>query len=237
MARAGGPLLVVVGASFAAGVGPGGPLQAWPVELARSLGWRALVAGVPGIGYAHVGEDHLGPLGRLTATLGLPALHPSLVVVQVGHDDWRVPPTGEARRVGAHYRGLLAALPGARLATVTVFAARSAAPARRARLEALDRAIIGAARSADPRMVVMDPLGARWSFARETRGGLHPSAAGDRQIAASVLAALTRHGAVAPPGARRTRPPVCDLVAPGAIRRPRATRSPTLRWTPRGGLS
>lgn len=203
------PLLVVLGASFTAGVGPGAPTRAWSVELARALGWRSLVVGASGIGYTHP-AGRLGALPRLVDTIGLAHLHPSLVVVQVGHDDWRTPLAVEARRVRGFWAALRRALPASRLATITVFA-----PGRRPgpRLRALDRVIVHSARAADPALLVMDPAALGWRFHREHPGGLHPSAGGDRQIAGWVLAFLRAHG-IRPASPPTTTPPVCDLLPP-----------------------
>jgi GDSL-like lipase/acylhydrolase family protein len=79
------------GASFTAGTGPGNAALSWAVLLARTLGWNAIVDGVPGAGYVRVGAGHHGPVARLLAGEDLHALDPRLVVVEAGHDDSGVP--------------------------------------------------------------------------------------------------------------------------------------------------
>src|SRR6266436_9631509 len=56
------PLLVVLGASFTAGVGAQSPADSWAVRLAELIRWRAVTLGVPGAGYTRPGVDDLGPL-------------------------------------------------------------------------------------------------------------------------------------------------------------------------------
>ena len=55
------PLMVVVGASFTAGVGAASPTASWAYLLAGYLGWRDVVRGVPGAGYVRPGKDGMGP--------------------------------------------------------------------------------------------------------------------------------------------------------------------------------
>jgi hypothetical protein len=81
------PVMAIVGASFTAGTGPGNAALSWAVLLARTLGWNAVVDGVPGAGYVRAGAGHQGPVARLLASEDLRALGPGLVVVQAGHDD------------------------------------------------------------------------------------------------------------------------------------------------------
>ena len=92
--------MAVVGASFTAGTGPGNAALSWAVLLARTLGWNAVVDGVPGAGYVRPGAGHQGPVARLLAREDLRALDPGLVVVQAGHDDSGVPASLERQRVG-----------------------------------------------------------------------------------------------------------------------------------------
>jgi hypothetical protein len=60
-------------------------------------------------------------------------------------------------------------------------------------------------------VIIMNPLGGGWRFQRAARGGLHPSAAGDAWIAATVAATLRAHG-VAPAAAGR-KAVICDSGA------------------------
>jgi hypothetical protein len=94
------PVMAIVGASFTAGTGPGNAALSWAVLLARTLGWHAVVDGVPGAGYVRPGAGHQGPVARQLAREDLRALDPGLVVVQAGHDDSGVPASLERQRVG-----------------------------------------------------------------------------------------------------------------------------------------
>lgn len=210
VSRASGPLAVIVGASFTAGVGAANPTRAWSVDFARWLGWRALVVGDPGVGYVRPGGDHLGPLWRLLALVGLSRLEPSLVVVQAGHDDHGVPTSFEEERVSGLYAKLSTELPDARLAAITVFA-RAGVPTRTEELT--DRAIVAGIERADPAVVVMDPLQEHWRFDRSHLDGLHPSTTGATQITYLVERDLEDRGVWRDQnGAPR---PICELVVRG----------------------
>jgi lysophospholipase L1-like esterase len=209
------PVMAIVGASFTAGTGPGNVALSWAVLLARTLGWNAVVDGVPGAGYVRAGAGHQGPVARLLTSEDLRALDPGLVVVQAGHDDSGVPASLERQRVGQAIDAIRAAAPRARIALLTVFAAQSGPTAA---LSLVNDVIIAAARAADPHVIVMNPLGGGWSFQRAAQGGLHPSAAGDAWIAAKVAATLRAHG-VAPAAGQGA--VICDSGAGHGPRSPR----------------
>jgi lysophospholipase L1-like esterase len=233
-----GPLLAVVGASFAAGVGAPVPAEAWSVDLAHDLHWRAVIAGVPGMGYTHVGVDHLGPAARVLPLMALGRLRPRLLVLQLGHDDWRAPPAQESIAVRSLLASLHRQLPHTRLAVITVFSRHGAA---RLPLVDTNRSILASVRAVAPSALIMDPLASRWRFDRHTPGRLHPSATGHRQIAALVLRSLHDHGLspVTMPAAGT--PPVCQMVATPWRHRPPVdglhpatiTRGPNFAFVPR----
>jgi acyl-CoA thioesterase I len=202
------PLLVVLGASFTAGQGAPHPADSWAVRLAELIGWRAVTLGVPGVGYTRQGVDDLGPLSRMLDRLHLAALHPALVIIQAGHDDWRVPAAVEAEHVADLVERLRNEAPAARLAFLTVFSPPAARAATRAAEAATDSTIVSVIRKSDPRAIVIDPLRSHWHFPRAD-DGLHPTARGDLLIAERVAGSLIRAGAVAtsasrPSGARVT---------------------------------
>lgn len=208
-----GPVLVIVGASFTAGAGPGSPSRSWAVLLARSLRWNAVVYGVSGAGYVSRGNGDRGPVSRLLERADLRGLAPSLVIIQAGHDDIGVPAGLERQRVRQAIGMIRSQAPGARIALVTVFAGRSdLAAAHRT-----DRVIVAAATAADPHVIIIDPLALGWRFAR-VPGGLHPTAGGDAWIARAVGAVLRKDGVR--PGAGI--PGICDSgipqKAPGSSR-------------------
>ena len=188
------PVLAIVGASFTAGVGPGHADQAWAFRLARDLHWDAVIDGVPGAGYVRPGVGRKGPMAAEIARVDLRALDPSLVIVQAGHDDIGVPASVERRRVAQVVALIRAQAPRARIALVTVFPGRThLAAARRT-----DQDIVTAGTAADRQVIIMDPLTGGWKFVR-VRAGLHPTAAGDAWIAATVAGILREHGVVAQP--------------------------------------
>jgi len=179
---------VIVGASFTAGVGSA-PAHSWAVLLARHLHWDSVVYGVPGAGYVRAGAGGRGPVAAEITRLGLRALLPSLVIIQAGHNDIGVPPARERRQVEQAIALIRGAAPQARIALLTVFTRRSPPPAA----YRTDRVIVRAARAADRRVMIIDPLTAGWVFSR-ARDGLHPTAAGSAWIASQVAAILGQHG-------------------------------------------
>jgi lysophospholipase L1-like esterase len=182
------PRMLVVGASFTAGVGSG-PSRSWAVLLARHLHWDAVVYGVPGAGYVRAGAGRKGPVAAEVARIGLAALKPSLIIVQAGHDDIGVRTRLEQQRVEQAITLIRAAAPRARIALLTVFTGRSS-PAAASRT---DQAIVRAARAVDPAVIIVDPLTGGWRFPH-VRDGLHPTAAGSAWIAGQVATILRAHG-------------------------------------------
>jgi len=102
------PNVLIVGASFTAGVGPGRAAGSWAVLLARQLHWNAVVYGASGVGYVHPGIGRKGPVSAELTRAGLRDLRPALVIVQAGHDDMAVPPGVE--RVTHDRSSVLAAM-------------------------------------------------------------------------------------------------------------------------------
>jgi len=207
------PTLAVVGASYTAGVGPGRAGLSWAADLARSLRWDAAVYGVPGAGYVRAGTDGQGPMTRLVADEGLPGLAPSLVIVQAGYDDGRVPPGIERQQVLRTIEQIRAEAPHAAIGLVTVFTS----PARPipGGFYRTDAALVAAARAADPNAIIMDPLTGQWTYQHADQG-LHPTAAGDAWIAGKVEAILRAHGIVGRPvtTALAAAPIICDIGVP-----------------------
>jgi lysophospholipase L1-like esterase len=217
------PTVVIVGASFTAGVGPGNPDGSWAALLAHRLGWNAVVYGDPGAGYVRPGIHRRGPVSREISEVDLRELNPALVIVQAGHNDMGVPASVEQVRVKQVLAQIRAAVPDAGIGLITVFAGRKHRPAA----YQTDRTIIAAARAADPAVIIMDPLAGPWKFAR-VRDGLHPTAAGSKWIAGQVSQilegrgvqpVLAARGAGVVPGGR-PKNMICDfgLQAPPAVR-------------------
>jgi lysophospholipase L1-like esterase len=198
------PRVAILGASFTAGVGssPGG---SWAVLLARHLHWDAVVYGVPGAGYVRPGAGHGGPVAAEIARVGLRALAPSLIIVQVGHDDIGIPPALERRRVTQAMAAIRAQAPRARVALLTVFPGRSPLGAA----YRTDQAIVDAARAADHAVIIIDPLTGHWTFPHMP-DGLHPTSAGSAWIAGQVAAILRDHGVHPAPAAAGPAPIICD---------------------------
>jgi len=187
------PVAAILGASYTAGVGPDDAARSWAADLARKLDWDAVVYGVPGAGYVRTGSGDRGPLWRMADRIELSALDPSLVVIQLGHDDIGVPLATERQKVAEAIETIRAEDPHARIALVTVFTTPHQARARAA--WRTDQTIVRAARAADKAAIIIDPLASHWVYPRADAGeGLHPTAAGDAWIADKVAALLRDHG-------------------------------------------
>jgi lysophospholipase L1-like esterase len=204
-------LVLVVGASFTAGIGPNNPSLNWAVRLGELLDWRAVTLGVPGEGYSEPGLDHSGPLLRLFRNIDLASLHPNLIVVQAGHDDWRVSAHLESQRVTALVRYLEVEAPYARLVFVTAFSAQPVAARTSGRVSRANSTIMRAIAAADPRAIVINPY--NWRFPR-VADGLHPAAAGELVIARHVLSVLTSDGAVSRSTLHSSARVICTATLP-----------------------
>lgn len=231
------PTVVIVGASFTAGVGPDQADGSWAALLARRLGWNAVVYGDPGAGYVRPGIHREGPVAREISAVDLRKLNPALVIVQAGHNDVGVPAALETLRVKQAIAQIRAAAPDAGIALITVFVGRL----HHAALAQTDHTIVTAARAADPAVIIMDPLTGKWKFAR-IKDGLHPTAAGSQWIAGEVGQTLVSRGVHAMPIARgagaapggRPASTMCDfgIQTPPAIRTPLAVQAPTTLSAP-----
>jgi lysophospholipase L1-like esterase len=187
-ARADDPLVVVVGASFTAGVGAGEPIHAWPYLLGHLLGWRVVAKGVPGAGYVRPGAGRRGPMRREVAELAFRRLRPAMVILQAGHNDVGEPLSLVRRGVVQTVRAVRRDAPEARLALLTVFVATGLETAAD---RSTDDTIIAAAKSVDPAAIIMNP--GRWRFPR-IADHLHPTPAGHMWIAYRVAEQLLSHG-------------------------------------------
>jgi acyl-CoA thioesterase I len=183
------PLLAVVGASFAAGVGAGTPDHAWPEDLARIMHWRLALQADPGAGYVNPGSGHRGPFAKLAAHLHLARIDPNTIIIQGGHDDIGRPLPLIRTRVESLIATVRREAPDARLAVLTVFPRGRPTPAT----VATDQAIVAAARHADPAVIVFDPIASHWQFPR-IHDHLHPTPAGHEWIARKLADGLRGRG-------------------------------------------
>jgi lysophospholipase L1-like esterase len=203
------PSLAIVGASYTAGVGPDNASLSWAADLARNLRWDAVIYGDPGAGYTRTGDGALGPMSTLLSAERLPSLNPSLVILQAGYDDGRVPPAVERQQVIRTIEQIQEQAPDAQIGLVTVFTPPGLVPTRFYRT---DDTIIAAARSVDPNAIIMDPLAGHWVYQHADHGrGLHPTAAGDAWIAQKVGSMLHSHGIDPRPRTAGVAPVTCDL--------------------------
>jgi lysophospholipase L1-like esterase len=183
------PALVVIGASYAAGVGARAPEQAWPQLLAQHLGYRLFVSGDPGAGYVNPGMGRRGPFDRLAAAVPMARINPAVIILQGGHNDIGAPLALVADRVVSLVSSLHHRFPDTRLVVMSVF---TTGPATQA-AEATDTTIVTAARLADPDVTVLDPLTGQWHFGH-IADHLHPDPAGEIWLANHIGSRLERAG-------------------------------------------
>lgn len=182
------PALAAVGASFTAGVGPDVPSLNWATRLAGILGWRSETVGVPGVGFVDRGLDRLGPLDRELGYANLARMKPRLIIIQAGHDDWRVTHRDEVAAVKRLISDLESLDPQAKLVFLTAFSGTSHA-AQRTHVSYTNQTILRTIRVNDPDALIINPI--NWVFPRSD-DGLHPTAKGDLVIAQRVARILTQ---------------------------------------------
>ena len=189
------PVLLVIGASFAAGVGVDlNPQLAWPGILAQRINYRAVVAADPGAGFVNPGDGGLGPFSFLLAQVNVAALKPALVIIQGGHNDAGVNAADESQAVASLFQTIRQEAPQARIGLLGFFDTSRIGPAPQGILNT-DAAIVSAARSVVPDLFVFDPLVSHWVFPR-IRDHLHPTPAGHQKIAGYVAGDLLKDGFV-----------------------------------------
>ncbi|HEX3841473.1 MAG TPA: SGNH/GDSL hydrolase family protein [Acidimicrobiales bacterium] len=189
------PVLLVIGASFAAGVGVGlNPQLAWPGILGQRINYRVVVSADPGAGFVNPGDGGLGPFSFLLAQVNVAALKPALVLIQGGHNDAGINATDEKMAVSSLFETIRQEAPQARIGLLGFFDTSRIGPAPLGILNT-DAAIVSAARSAVPNLLVFDPLTSHWVFPR-IRDHLHPTPAGHKKIAGYVAGGLLRDGVI-----------------------------------------
>lgn len=185
------PTLLAIGASFTAGVGSGHASANWAAQLAERMGWRAVTVGVPGAGFSEAGADGIGPFSNELAIGRRLVEHPKVIIVQGGHDDWRIPGNTERRNV-TRLVGRLAKLTWKpTLVFLSVFVTPNEPAAVLRQQQTTDATILAAVRAVDPAAITINPF--RWRFARRL-GGLHPTASGYATIAQRVAQRLAAAG-------------------------------------------
>jgi acyl-CoA thioesterase-1 len=189
------PVLLVIGASFAAGVGVNlNPQAAWPAIVGQRIGYRVVVSADPGAGFVALGDGAQGPFSQLLAAVNITTLNPSIILIQGGHNDQDVPPDVENQAVLYLFRTIAQEAPQARVGLVGYFDTTHPGPVPTS-VTSTNQTIITAARSVVPNLLVFDPLSAHWVFPR-IFDHLHPTAAGHKRIAGYVAGGLIQSGVV-----------------------------------------
>ena len=189
------PVLLVIGASFAAGVGVNlNPQAAWPAIVGQRIGYRVMVSADPGAGFVALGDGTAGPFSQLLAAVNVTTLNPSIILIQGGHNDQGVPPEAENQAVLYLFRTIAQEAPQARVGLVGYFDTTHPGPVSTS-VATTNQTIITAARSVVPNLLVFDPLSAHWVFPR-IFDHLHPTATGHKRIAGYVAGGLIQDGII-----------------------------------------
>jgi lysophospholipase L1-like esterase len=109
------PVLLMIGASFAAGVGVDlMPNLAWPPILGQRINYQVVVSADPGGGFINLGDGGLGPFSQLLASVNIATLDPSLVLIQGGHNDQGMNAGAERQAVVSLFQTIRQEAPQAR---------------------------------------------------------------------------------------------------------------------------
>ena len=193
------PEAAILGDSYTAGANASSPGRGYAERLARAMNWRhADIRGLPGAGYARPsvkGRRLLGVAKRIVRR------RPAVVVVVMGHNDWRVAPDRVERDAHRTLALLRRRLPGSRIVVVGPIW-QSGDPSWR--VLATRDAIRRAARRVR-RVAWVDPLAEHWFTGDKRRhtgnashfisaDDNHPNDAGHEHIARMLLRDLVRLG-------------------------------------------
>jgi lysophospholipase L1-like esterase len=193
------PEAAIIGDSYTAGANATSPGRGYAERLAHAMNWQnADIRGLPGAGYARpsVKGRRLGSVVRLVARR-----RPAVVVMVMGHNDWRVRPDRVQRDAHRTLAFLRRRLPGSRIVVVgPIWQSGDPAP----RVTATRDAIRSAARGIRG-LAWIDPLAERWFTGDKlrhtgnatrfiSRDDNHPNNAGHAHIAKMLLRDLLRLG-------------------------------------------
>jgi lysophospholipase L1-like esterase len=193
------PEAAIIGDSYTAGANASSPGRGYAERLAHAMNWQhADIRGLPGAGYARpsvTGRHLRGVVLRVIRR------RPAVVVVVMGHNDWRVSPYAVERDARRTLALLRRRLPASRLVVVgPIWQSGDPAP----RVVATRDAIRRAARAVGG-LAWIDPLAERWFTGDKRRhtgnaahlisaDDNHPNDAGHAHIAKMLLGDLLRMG-------------------------------------------
>ncbi|WP_106397328.1 SGNH/GDSL hydrolase family protein [Actinocorallia populi] len=194
------PVVMFLGDSYTAGTGKVSPERTYAGDLARKLGWQAIIGGWPGTGFlarGRVGKDFT----RLFADQLAWRPAPDLVIVAGGHNDAnrKHPLNGLNDAVWQLVNGIKERWPGVPLVLVgPMWGGTPTKPALAVR--DVMRTVAG-----QLQVPFVDPLAEKWITGDVSRGTgnadlyirrdeVHPNETGNAYFADKMLAALTRLG-------------------------------------------
>ncbi len=176
------PVVVAIGDSIMEGHGLSAG-QSWVATIARQDGWRFTNLASDGSGFLKVGDK--GDIFADQARAAI-ALHPSVVILAGSSNDVGEPDAALAASTSATIALLRAALPHARIIAISAVWGATAVPAQ---LTDIDHQVQAAISAVGGQYVdIGQPLSGHPELMQSD--AVHPTAAGQRVLAASVLGAL-----------------------------------------------
>lgn len=180
------PVALVLGDSYAAGVGASTPSHGFVSLIGQQLGWDMVVESAPGGGYAKAGTNGKD-LDQLYAAADVQQLHPDVVIVQSGLNDVSVDDAQTRAAAEALAERLHSDLPATPVVVVGEFwPFPQETPSSKAR-----DATIGNVWADRTNVLYLSPLAGGWSDFHTT-DDRHPDDAGHRSIADHIIGALRR---------------------------------------------
>ncbi|GAA4130276.1 SGNH/GDSL hydrolase family protein [Actinomadura keratinilytica] len=222
------PVVYVLGDSFTTGIRGLTKEQAYAGQAARMLGWQAVIGGRVGSGFAEP-----GPAKQRFDTLFTrqfawrPA--PDMMLVSGGHNDVLTPMGQVRRRTVALIRRIRAHWPGTHLVIMGPTWGRDVG-AKAIRVRNTIRAA-----AVSERVPFIDPIGQRWFTGNRRKGtgnavhyiradNIHPNPAGNRHMAACLVANLRTLGLARPVRGRPATP--SPAATPPPVTAPTAAATP-----------
>lgn len=181
------PRALIVGDSYAAGIGATTPDQGYAQTLATDLGWDVTIESAPGGGY---GKDGVNGDSVLDLLQQADLASFDVIVVQSGYNDVSEDDAAVAKAVGQTRTLLAKQAPGVPVVVIGEFWPGELTASAEARSETIRAGWVER-----PGVLFLDPLARGWSDF-DTTDDRHPDTAGHQLIASKVEAGMERAGLI-----------------------------------------
>lgn len=181
-----GPLVVGIGDSIFMGHGLD-PDQAWLAVLAKSNGWRLTNLASDGSGFVTAGDNHDTFADQVAAAT---SLHPDVIVISGSSNDLGATNAQVMTATSAAINALHLALPATKIIAVSAVWGDTALPPQLKSITADVATAVAAVGGSY--LQIHQPLAGKSNLMQPD--DVHPTAAGQRVLAAAVQRAIARHG-------------------------------------------